>query len=249
MIVGIHQPNYLPWIGYFVKIARSDRFILLDDAQYARGGFINRNRIKTPRGPEWLTVPVRSAGRLAVPIGEIVPCHDTPWARTHLRTIETNYRRAPHYAEVMDSLLRPVLEAPREAAVWASLASLNTELIRRICAGLGIDTPLVKASTIGVPSRGTRRLVDLVQSVGGTAYLSGRGGDRYQDAHAFAGAGIELLYNDFDPPRYPQLWGAFEPNLSIIDYLMCCGPSAARDFVTAAAGTAGARAAFAAQGI
>jgi len=238
VIVGIHQPNYLPWIGYFVKIARSDRFILLDDAQYARGGFINRNRIKTPRGPEWLTVPVRSAGRLAARICEIVPCDEIPWARTHLRTIETNYRRAPYYADVMDGLLRPVLEAPRGSPAWASLASLNAELIQRICANLGIDTPLVEASTIGVPSRGTQRLIDLVRSVGGTAYLSGRGGERYQDVRAFADAGIELLYNDFDHPRYPQLWGGFEPNLSILDCLMCCGPAAARRLVTTAAARA-----------
>lgn len=228
MIVGIHQPNYLPWIGYFTKIARCDVFILLDDVQYIRRGFINRNRIKTARGIDWLTVPVQVKGRYTAAIDEIVPCWDSPWAKDHLRTLEVNYGRAPYYAEVMEEVVAPVLT--EAASVQPRLSVLNAALIARVCAYLGIDTPMIEASSFSVESASTQRLIDLVRCVGGTAYLSGHGGDNYQKAPPFAAAGIELLYNDFDHPRYEQLWEPFEPNLSVIDYLMCRGRSAGETF-------------------
>lgn len=225
MIVGIHQPNYLPWLGYFRKIARCDRFIFLDDVQYVRRGFVNRNRIKTSQGPTWLTVPVEVKGRYTARINEMMPCWETPWVRQHLRTLELNYARAPYYGEVMSTVIAPVL---REAeSIRSGLAWVNTALIRRICEYLGIETPFVYASGFSVPAQSTDRLIELTHRVGGTAYLSGAGGDDYQDPKAFSDAGIDLLYNFFEHPCYTQLWGPFEPNLSIVDALFCCGRSTA----------------------
>ena len=232
-LVAIHQPNYLPWIGTFIKIARCDRFIVLDDAQYTKGGFINRNRIKTPQGPAWLSIPVCLKGRFGLPVNRVPVAHGDRWVAVHRKTLQANYGRAPYFDVVMKDVLDPILRS--DGPHWSDLAALNTALIERICAFLEIRTPMVNASRHGLDSRSTERLVDLVRAEGGTAYLSGRGGDRYQDAGRFDQAGIDLVYNDFDHPRYAQMWGDFVPGLSIIDLLFCRGRSAA-DVLRSAAG-------------
>ncbi len=232
-VVGIHQPNYLPWIGTFIKIARCDRFIVLDDVQYTKGGFINRNRIKTPQGPAWLSIPVCLKGRFGLPVNRVPVAYGDRWVAVHRKTLQANYARAPYFDVVMKDVLDPILRS--DGTHWSDLAALNTALIEHICAFLEIRTPRVNASRYGLESRSTERLVDLVRAEGGTAYLSGRGGDRYQDARRFEKAGIELVYNDFDHPRYVQMWGDFVPRLSIIDLLFCCGPAAA-DVLRSAAG-------------
>ncbi len=228
LIVGIHQPNYLPWIGYFHKIARSDRFILLDDVQYTKNGFTNRNRIKTPAGPAWLTVPMHTKGRWPLRICDLAVDRAAPWVSKHRNSLQANYGRAPYFCEVMERVIDPVL-APG-GPQWDSLAALNRAFIQRICDCLDIRTPLAASSQYASGSASTERLIELVRAVGGTVYLSGRGGQRYQDASQFRTAGIELVYTDFQHPSYEQLWGQFEPNLSALDLLFCRGPGAAELF-------------------
>jgi hypothetical protein len=233
MIVAIHQPNYLPYIGYFLKMARCDRFIVLDDVQYVRRGYVNRNRIKTPQGVQWLSVPVQVKGNYAARINEMIPCWESSWVHRHERTLEVNYRRAPYFDEVMDTVIRPPLEESEDRG--ASLADLNTSLIRSICRYLGIETPITLASQYGVESESLERLITLTTAAGGTKYLSGRGADKYQDPRRFADAGIELRYNDFVHPHYPQLWGRFEMGMSVVDFLFCAGRDAAEFFQNRAA--------------
>jgi len=225
MIVAIHQPNYLPWIGYFHKIATSDHFVLLDDVQYTKNSFINRNRIKSPSGPAWLTIPVQTAGQWGAAIRELSLDPDARWIGKHRKSLQACYARSPYYREVIDEVIDPVYCAV--GTRWTNMASFNGAMIQSICRYLAIDTPVSRAGDCCLSSHSTNRLIELVRAVGGTAYLSGRGGDNYQDAAAFAEAGIELTYTDFVHPRYEQLWGPFESNLSVIDWLFNCGRAAA----------------------
>lgn len=225
MIIAIHQPNYLPYAGFFQKLARCDRFVLLDDAQYTRNGFINRNRIKTPTGPQWLTIPVHVRG-LESRIRDVAVDPEAIWVAKHRKTLRANYARAPFFDEVMRAVIDPVLG--EAGPHWHDLAALNAELIRRICAYVGLATPLVRASEYGVTTVSTQRLVELVRAAGGDAYLSGEGGPRYQDPAVFRAAGIHLIRLSCEPPVYPQLWGPFVPRLSVIDLLFNAGAEAGR---------------------
>lgn len=217
MIAAIHQPNYLPWLGYFYKILRSDVFIILDDAQYTKNSYINRTRIKTPSGPQWLTVPVLSKGRYGQAIHEVEIDSKTRWWIKQMKTIEFTYSRSPNFSRFWPSL-HDIFSTS-----WGQLAALNIFLIKKIVALLGIPTRIVIASELRSESTKTDRLVELCRMVGADIYLSGSGGHKYQDEDAFRVAGIELRYSDFLHPRYPQLWGEFVEGLSILDLLLSCG--------------------------
>lgn len=217
MIAAIHQPNYLPWLGYFYKILNSDVFILLDDVQYAKNSYINRTRIKGPAGPQWLTVPAITKGRYGQAINEVEIDSQAQWWKKQPKTIEYAYRRAVTFADYW-----PVLQETYSTN-WDRLALVNISLIRKIANSLGIKTEIVTSSQLQPKSNKTSRLVELCRAVGANAYLSGSGGQKYQDEEAFRAAGIELHYSDFRHPRYPQLWGDFVEGLSIIDLLLNCG--------------------------
>lgn len=218
--LAIHQPNYVPWPGYFHKIARADVFVYLDAVQYPRGqSFAPRNRIKTPNGVVFLTVPVSvPKGRHGKASYLEVELADDRWREKHLKTVEQSYRRAPHFGEVF-ALYRSELET-RERFV-----ELNIGLIEAFCSYLAIETPRVRLSKVA-PTFGerTQLIVDICRALGATAYLSGTGGGRdYNDEALLAANGIALRYDDFAYPEYPQLWGPFEPNLSVLDLLFNCG--------------------------
>lgn len=215
----IHQPNYLPGLTYFHKIATADVFIVLDDVQYSKNNWTNRNRVKAPQGPAWLTVPVLTKGRLGQRIigAEI---DGRTWAERHWKTIQTCYGRTAGFGWCADAF-HTVLMKP-----WVRLAELNLALIELVIDVLGIHTPLRSSSELGVAGTETARLVNLCAAVGADTYLSGPGGRNYHDESLFEGAGIRIGYHEFRHPQYPQPFGAFEPNLSIIDLLFNVGLSA-----------------------
>ena len=223
-VVAIHQPNFLPNIAFFRKIVCSSQFIILDDVQYRRRGYINRNRILTPQGVQWVTVPVLTKGKYDALICDIQPQWDDSWHRAHLRTFQHCYRRAPFYQEVVETVLAPAYDTAREAR--ASLATMNTALIKRIGSYLGIDTTMHLSSTFAVTSRSTARLVDLVRSVGGAVYLSGSTGRKYMKPELFEQAGIRVRFNDAPIVRYAQFGRDFVGGLSIVDALFHCGHDA-----------------------
>ena len=221
LVVGIHQPHYLPWLRYFDKIARADVFVVLDNVQYNKNGYQNRNRIKTPRGDLMLTVPVFE--QLGKPLEEVRIDNHRPWARKHWRSIEQHYRRAPHFDRYATAL-RAFYERP-----WTMLNDLNRAMLPFFLGALAITTPVVYASDLDVPGEATTRLVNLVRAVGGTAYLTGAFAlEAYLDADELNAAGIELAIQSWNAPVYPQGEGAFVPDLSIVDLLMQCGPDARR---------------------
>lgn len=219
--VAIHQPNYIPWLGYFYKMWESDIFVLLDNVQFPRGqSFAARNKIKTSGGPAWLTIPI------TVPSGESgkVPYTEArfasnKWKRKHLRTLQMNYKRASYYEDIY-----PTLEKLIEK--HTNFTELNISLIDWISYYLEIEVELVKLSNL-LDEFGdkTELIVDICKELRANVYLSGTGGGKnYTDQTLLHEHGIELRYSQFEHPKYPQLWDGFEPNLSIIDLLFNCGP-------------------------
>jgi hypothetical protein len=225
MIVTIHQPEHLPWLGFFDKADQADLLILLDVVQYRKDYFQNRNRILGPGGPAWLTVPVVKTGYMDRTIGEMrinneVAVHNgVDWRRVHWQTIRHAYAHHPHFESVA---------GPLEAIYsteWALLADLNERLIRTFIDALGIRTPIVRASGLGVAGTGTELLLDICRRTDASAYLSGPTGRDYLDEAPFREAGIGVAYHAFDHPEYPQRHsGAFVSHLSTLDLLCNCGP-------------------------
>lgn len=222
--IAILQSNYLPWKGYFDLMAYVDEFVFYDEVQYTKSDWRNRNRIKTPQGLQWLTVPVRFDFRHRTPVCD-VEIADDRWQAVHWKTIELNHARAPHVATAT-ALLAPFYrgEPQRRLSHWNRH---STEAIARF---LGIGTHLVD-STVYPSSAGdpTQRLVDICVQAGATHYVSGPAARAYLRESAFADRGISVEWFDYDGfPPYPQLWGDFEPRVSVIDLLFNCGHHAAR---------------------
>lgn len=220
--IAIVQSNYIPWKGYFDLIAAVDEFILYDDVQYTRRDWRNRNRIKTPAGLHWLTVPVASKGNYDAPIREI-RVEGLDWIDRHLRALDANYARAPHAAAVLD-WFEPILRSRH-----SHLSSLNRALIERISTELGISTRIRSSSDFQLAAGKTERLLDLCVQSGADRYVSGPGARVYLDEARFAEAGIRVEWFDYGGyAEYPQLWGSFEHAVTILDLLSNCGADAAR---------------------
>jgi len=226
--MAMHQPNFIPWLGYFYKIYACDIFIYLDAVQYPRGqSYAARNRIKTPNGVSFLTVPVRitkgSGGKVKYTEVEFA---EQNWRGKQIKTLTMNYKRAPFFPEII-----PLVRAPIESAT--SLVELNIGLIEGIANYLKIDTKRIRLSEI-LTSFGqkTDLIVDICQAVGANIYLSGTGGGRdYNDEKLLARNGITLAYSDFIHPVYSQLWSEFTPGLSILDLLFNHGPASRKILV------------------
>ncbi len=219
MIAGIHQPHYLPWLRYVDKIARSDVFVLLDDVQYTKNGWQNRNKIKSAQGWMYLTVPVRDA--FGKRIAEVGINNTDRWRAKHWNSLRTNYARAPYFARYREGL-----EA-LYAREWLQLADLSLEMLQVLLYNLGVKTPVVRSSTLGVPGSGTQRLVDVCRAVGATTYLTGDyAASNHLDAELFRAAGIELTPQGWHCAPYAQQHPGlgFIPDLSIVDLLFNVGP-------------------------
>jgi hypothetical protein len=222
---AVVQPSYIPWRGYFDLILRSDIFVFYDDVQYDKHGWRNRNRIKTPRGLEWLTIPVRAKGNtFGVPINQIEIADNHVWNRKHLLTLRQNYGDAP-YLEQYWSLLEDYLVRPS-----SRLVDLTIPLTIDVARELGATGEFVLSSKLGSKGGRVERLLSTIRAVGGTHYLSGPSAQGYLDPADFVGQGITIEFLDYDYPEYQQLHPPFEPKVSIVDLLFMLGPSARSAF-------------------
>ena len=224
-LVAIHQPNFLPWLGFFDKIARADVFVLLDSVQFPKKGgtWTNRVRILVNGTPTWLTVPIDRAYHGTRTIREMrLRDDDGRWRETALKTLRNAYGRARFFETIQPELELLLLDATAELAVY------NERAIRRLCELLGLDTRLVRSSELAAEGGGTELLVALVRAVSGDAYLAGGGAEGYQEDELFAAAGIELRSQAFAPPAYPQGSHQHVAGLSSVDALMRLGPHATR---------------------
>ena len=213
--VAIHQPNYIPWLGYFYKVVNCDVFVFLDNVQYEKNSYVNRNKIKTTQGELWLTVDVITKGRHDQPISQVAINNSVSWNRRHWKSIQQNYSKASYYNSYQ-AIFESTYHRP-----WDRLYDLNEHLIMSICNILSLkETEFLKASDLNVSGQSTELLVNICKAVGANTYLSGFGGANYMDEDKFREAGIELRYYNFKHPIYSQLWGDFVPNLSIVDLLL-----------------------------
>jgi len=215
----MHQPNYLPWLGYFDKMRTADVFVLLDTVQYPRGRSVaNRNRIRTGDDATLLTVPVSvPKGRDGKAAYDEIRFADDRWREKHIRTVAQAYAKAAHHAELADGFERPLREA-------GDLLDLNLRLIAWHRERFGIDTPTPRLSELGDDlGQKTDLIVELCRHFDCDVYLSGTGASAYNDEERLRAAGIELRYQRFDHPEYPQTGPGFIPKLAALDALLNCG--------------------------
>jgi hypothetical protein len=221
--VAIIQSNYVPWKGYFDIIGLVDEFILYDEAQYTKNDWRNRNRIKTRQGIRWLTIPIRQSGRFGQRVRE-TEVADSGWRRKHWASIEQSYAAAPFFA-----MYRSQLEVAYLGSAETMLSAINRTFIELVCRFLNIRTRISWSHEYEGGSDRTDRLVSLCKAVQGTEYLSGPAARDYLDQQAFERAGIALRYMDYsDYPVYPQLHGAFEHAVTVLDLLFNTGHNARR---------------------
>jgi hypothetical protein len=213
--ISIHQPNYIPWLGYFYKIAISDVFVFLDDAQFSNHGMHNYHYIKTPAGPFRLKIPVKQS--LGDKISEVTTKDDLGWKEKHLKTLETNYRKAPFYEEIYNDFAALI------NTQYSNIALQNEAIIKFYCDKFNIKTRFEKASALNISTTQEARIIDICVALGGDVYYSGTGAKAYQNEENFSGKGVTLKYVEFQPFEFQQLWGDFQANVTIIDYLMNCG--------------------------
>lgn len=225
-VVGIHQPNYLPWLGYFHKIARSDVFVFLDDVQFSKNGYCNRVQILHDGKPRWLSIPV--SYKFGDSIDKIFPSQ-MDWMHRHLDKFQTLYGNADHFQIVWKSL-----EEIFDAIPEGSLAQTNRFLVEAIAGQLNLSCRFCASSEMETnDSTSDDRLIHIVNGIDqGGYYLSGGGGAKYQDAAKFGAAGLSLTYMEFEPPVYGQDSEPFVPGLSIVDAAFHLGWEEARCLVT-----------------
>jgi hypothetical protein len=217
-VLTAHQPVYLPWLGLLHKIWLAQTFVSFDDVQYLPKDWNNRNKIKTQGGPTWLTVPVLRKGYLEKPIREIEINNAVPWRRKHWRSLEGAYAKAPYWADYA-----PFFEAVYDRE-WQTLAELNEHVLLWLLDTLGIPVRFARASDLGFEGAKSELVLDMCRKLDADVYVFGALGRDYADVDAFRAAGVEPVFQDYRHPEYPQLHGAFEPYLSVVDLLFNCGP-------------------------
>ena len=217
MRVTILQPSYLPWLGFFEQMTRSDKFVLLDDVQYTRRDWRNRNKVRVKEGWVWLTVPVQQKSRFSQSLLETRIDNSVSWRRKHLETLRQHYCKAPFFEKYFPRC-QQVYEKD-----WTFLFDLCLETINLIKEEMGIETPLLRSSEMKPGGEKTERLVSICRELGATHYLSGESGSNYIAEEGFSSQGIELEYQNYEHPVYPQRYTGFVPHLSAIDLLFNCG--------------------------
>jgi WbqC-like protein family len=226
VIVAAHQPHFLPWLGYLGKVAACDLFVVMDDLQYEAQNFQNRNRVKINHGATWLTVPLERGPQHERICDKRIDNRARGrhhWQARAWRTLRIHYGAAPYWRRY-EAELATVFASP-----WHDLVTLDLHMLALHCRWLGITTPIVRASSLGLRGQKTERLIALCRAVGATTYLSGAGGSRaYLDVDAFAAAGLRVAWQHFSHPRYPQRYPerGFLSHLAALDLLLNCGPDA-----------------------
>jgi hypothetical protein len=215
--IGILQPGYLPWLGFFEQIGRVDAFIIYDDVQFDKGGWRNRNRVKSPNGPAWLTVPVLTKGQGNLNIRDIQISQTERWSSKHIRTIQQYYSRADYY-EYTDELFQ-IWESQ-----WEFLIDLDIAIIRWMAEKFGLSTQFYLSSDLNIQGDRIQRLINIIKHLDGNVFYEGAAGKNYIDIQNFREHGIEVEFQDYSHPVYSQLHGEFISHLSALDLLLNCGP-------------------------
>ena len=222
----IRQPGYLPNLGFFKKIQSCDTFVFLDDIQFVKDRFDNRNRIRTKNGTSWLTVPINRPV-FKKNLNEILISNNLHWQLDHLNIIEDTYHEAPFFTTYWNSLQKILNKK------WTKLIDLNLELIRYFMVTLNLTTPTVDSSTLKKSSDRSQRLLDICKQLNASCYISGISGKDYLDEKIFHNSGIKIIYENFQHPVYNQIHGDFVENLSILDLLFNEGENSQKILINA----------------
>ncbi len=214
MIITIHQPSYLPWLGYFEKISKSDVYVYLDSVQLEKNSYSCRNKIKTPQGSAWLTIPIKMKGHTNSIIKDVLIDNSKQWKKKHLKSIYYNYKKAPFFDE-----LYPKLDGiyKKEYSFFSDLA--YDHLIFWLNE-LEIKTKVIRSSSLLVDSKKSKLILDLCKYFKADKYISGYLGGNYLIEDDFVKNRIQVEYQNYKYPVYQQLYGNFIPHLSIIDFWM-----------------------------
>lgn len=216
----IHQPEHLPWLGFIHKVMSADELVLLDDVQFEKNYFQNRNKIRTNEGWQWLTVPIKKHS-LDTLIKDIKISYDFDWQSDYLKALEFNYRKAKYFANYYPEIKEIILRN------YELLADLNYELIKSILKSFHINIKIVISSELNFlskPKGGSERCLEICKVLNTDIYLSGSFGKDYLDVSMFKKENIKVEYHKFNHPVYRQVYDSFIPNMSSIDLLFNYGP-------------------------
>jgi len=221
MIISIHQPQYLPWLGYFDKIDKADAFVLLDNVQFKKNEVQNRNKIKTAAGCQWLTVPVTY--QFPQLINQVEINNKERWQHKQQQALISNYKKAPYWS-VLEAFFTDMFQSQ-----WQTISQLNIHVVKKFVEILGIKTPLHIASEMGnFPEDPDERLIAITKYFGADTYLAGSGGRNYMDVDKYERNSIKVLFQDYKHPVYDQLFGDFLPYMSVIDLIFNHGDESLR---------------------
>jgi hypothetical protein len=221
MIVSAYQPYFAPFTGFFSKAVRSDIIVLMDSVQFPRGTtWLTRNRFKNDQGTLWMTIPVWKKGLGLQKINEVRICREGRWAKKYLESLKTAYANAPFLKDHMNFCEEVFSETPER------LVDLNSKIIKHLMNHLGISAKVLFLSELGIDTKEPWLSIEVCVKLGASHFLAQSGAKKYIDIDAFGKAGIEVLFFNFRPPVYPQLWGPFIANLSAFDLIFNCGPKA-----------------------
>ena len=214
MIITIHQPDFMPWLGFFERWRSSDLYLILDDVQFLKRGWHNRDRIKGPNGIHWLTVPVKSKGLYNQKINEVLIDYQNNWIYKHLKSIEKAYQKSVNFKSLY-SEIEEIYNLKYER-----LIDLNIELLKLFSMKLNINTPFKFSSEFNVKKTKSERLVEFIKKNDGSTYLTGEGSREYLDVQCFKEKEIDVMWQDFKVFDYKKTYKHFEKNLSVLDFLM-----------------------------
>jgi hypothetical protein len=218
MILTAHQPAYLPWLGLIHKIAISDTYVYLDSVQFEKNSFTNRNKIKTANGPLWLTVPVFLKDHTKKIIQDIKIDNSKDWRETHFKSIYLNYKKAPYFNKYADFFEDTYKKE------WDSLANLGDHMLRWFLKELGVNVKYYKASEMNFEEHKSDLILEMSKKLGANLYVFGALGKDYAKEENFTKEGVKIYFQDYNHPKYSQLWGNdFSPYMGIVDLLFNCG--------------------------
>jgi hypothetical protein len=216
-VLTAHQPLYLPWLGFFHKVAMSNVYVFMDDVQFINDDYIHRNKIKGPTGGIWLTVPVLSKAHLDKTIKEIYIDNEKMWGKKHWKSIYYDYCKAPYFESYADFFERTYKKK------WDRIADLDEYLLKYLFKELGISVKFIKASEQKFEGKKSERILDMCIKLGADAFIFGKMGRDYANIKDFEEKNIKVYFQDYKHPVYQQLYGKFISHLSIIDLLFCHG--------------------------
>ena len=222
-VIVIHQPDFMPYLGFFHRLLHSDVLIVLDHVQLIKDGWQHRDKIKGPNGEYWLTVPInRKIQKPAINEAQIDYSHN--WGKKHLKTITQFYKNSPFFDVIFPEITKIYNRN------YSLLLDLNIAFLRFFCEFFSLQVIIIHSSTLPLKTKRSQLLCDIAKVVGGTHYLSGMGAKDYFDISPFRHANIEVIWQNFKHPVYPQLHGDFIPYLSCLDFAMNCGPTFSKYF-------------------